>query len=67
MAISLKKTAMFWNTENHFLFEGLFDWENTKTFFVYQKEDGSALAESQTRKSSTVTPLLIMFNIATSV
>ena len=28
IAISLRKTAMFWNTENHFLFVGLFVWGN---------------------------------------
>ena len=51
---------MFWITENHFLFVGLFDWgtAETQTFSVSRNRDGFALAESRTRKSGTVTPLL---------
>ena len=51
---------MFWITENHFLFVGLFDWGNveTQTFSVSRNRDGFALAESRTRKSGTVAPLL---------
>ena len=48
---------MFWITENHFLFVGLFDWGNAETFSVSWNRDGFALAESRTRKSSTVAPL----------
>ena len=50
---------MFWITENHFLFVGLFDWGNaeTQTFSVSQNQDGFALAKSRTRKSGTVAPL----------
>ena len=46
---------MFWITENHVLFVGLFGWGNaeTQTF-----SDGFALAESRTRKSGTVAPLV---------
>ena len=51
---------MFWITENHFLFVGLFYWGNaeTQTFSVSRIRDGFALAESGTRKSGTVTPLV---------
>ena len=51
---------MFWITENHFLFVGLFDWENaeTQTSLFSRNRDGFALAESRTRKSGTVTPLI---------
>ena len=51
---------MFWITETHFLFVGLFDWGNaeTQTFSVSRNRDGFALAESWTRKSGTVTPLV---------
>ena len=50
---------MFWITENHFLFVGLFDWGNAETqmFLVSWNRDGFALEESRTRKSSTVAPL----------
>ena len=50
---------MFWITENHFLFVGLFDMGNaeTQTFSVSRNRDGFALAESRTRKSGTVAPL----------
>ena len=53
---------MFWITENHFLFVGLFDWGNaeTQTFSVSRNRDGFALAESRTRKSGTVAPLIAM-------
>ena len=46
---------MFWITENHFLFVGLFNWGNaeTQTFSVSRNWDGFALAES-----GTVAPLL---------
>ena len=52
---------MFWITENHFLFVGLLDWGNaeTQTFSVSRNRDGFALAESRTRKSGTVAPLLL--------
>ena len=52
---------MFWITENHFLFVGLFDWGNaeTQTFSVSRNRGGFALAESWTRKSGTVAPLLL--------
>ena len=51
---------MFWITENHFLFVGLLDSGNaeTQTFSVSQNRDSFALAESRTRKSGTVAPLL---------
>ena len=52
---------MFWITENHFLFVGLFFvWGNakTQTFSVSRNRDSFALAESQTRKPGTVAPLL---------
>ena len=51
---------MFWITENHFLFVGLFDWGNaeTQTFSVSWNRDSFALAESRTRKSGTVAPLI---------
>ena len=51
---------MFWTTENHLLFVGLFDWGNaeTKTFSVSQNQDGFTLTESRTRKSGTVAPLV---------
>ena len=54
---------MFWITENHFLFVGLFDWGNaeTITFSVSQNRDGLTLAESQTRKSGTIT--LLLYNV----
>ena len=57
--ISLRKTTMFWNAENHFLFVGLFAWRNTttKTFLVSRNRGGFALAESWTRKSGTVATL----------
>ena len=50
---------MFWITENHFLFVGLFDWGNaeTQTSLVSQNWDGLAVAESRTRKSGTFAPL----------
>ena len=49
---------MFWITENHLLFVGLFALGNaeTQTFSVAWNPDGFALAESRTRKSGTVTP-----------
>ena len=49
---------MFWITENHFLFVGLFDWGNaeTQTSSVYCNRDSFAVAESRTRKSGTVAP-----------
>ena len=49
---------MFWITENHFLFVGLFDWGNaeTQTFLVSRNRDSFALAESRTRKSGTIAP-----------
>ena len=51
---------MFWITENHFLFVGLFDLGNaeTQTFSVSRNRDGFALVESRTRKSGIVAPLL---------
>ena len=51
---------MFLITENHFLFVGLFDWGNaeTQTFSVSRNQDRFALAESRTRKSGTVAPLV---------
>ena len=51
---------MFRITENHFLFVGIFDWGNaeTQTFSVFRNRDGFALAESRTRKSGTVAPLV---------
>ena len=51
---------MFWITENHFLFVGLFNWGNTETqtFTVSRNRDGFALAESRTRKSGTVAPVI---------
>ena len=54
---------MFWITETHFLFVGLFDWLNaeTQTSLVSQNQDGFALAESRTRKSGTVTTLPLIF------
>ena len=50
---------MFWITEDHFLFVGLFIWGNagTQTFSVSRNWDGFALAESRTRKSGTVATL----------
>ena len=55
---------MFWITENHFLFVGLFNWGNaeTQTFSVSRNQDGFALAESWTRKSGTIAPLVIIIN-----
>ena len=52
---------MFRITENHFLFVGIFDWGNaeTQTFSVFRNRDGFALAESRTRKSGTVAPLVL--------
>ena len=52
---------MFWITENHFLFVGLFYSGNaeTQTFSESRNRDGFALAESRTRKSGTVAPLVI--------
>ena len=52
---------MFWITENHFLFVGVFVWGNaeTQTFSVSWNRNGFVLAESRTRKSGTVTPLLL--------
>ena len=52
---------MFWITEDHFQFVGLFDWGNaeTQTFSVSRNRHGFALAESQTRKSGTVAPLVL--------
>ena len=46
--------------ENHFLFVGLFDWENaeTQTSSISRSRDGFALAESRTRKCGTVTLLI---------
>ena len=43
------KTAIFWITENHFLFVGLFDWGNaeTQTFSVSRNRDSFEMAESQ--------------------
>ena len=60
--ISLRKTAIFWITESHFLFIGLFDWGNaeTQTFSVSRNRDGFALAESWTRKSGSLAPLLVV-------
>ena len=51
---------MFCITENHFPFIELFDWGSaeTQTFQYPGIGDGFALAESRTRKSGTVTPLL---------
>ena len=51
---------MFWIMENHFLFVGLFDWGNAETqaFLVSQNRDGFSLAESRTRKSNKVAPLI---------
>ena len=57
---------MFWITENHFLFVGLFDWENayTQTFSVSQNGDSFAFAEFRTRKCSTIAPLIpSIFNV----
>ena len=56
IAISLRKTAMFWITENHFLFVGLFNWGNaeTPTLSVSRNRDSFALAESRTRKSGAL-------------
>ena len=53
---------MLWIMENHFLFVGLFDWGNaeTQTFLVSWNRDGFALAESRTRKSRTIAPLLFI-------
>ena len=55
---------MFWIMENHFLFEALFDWGNaeTQTSLVSRNRDGFAVAESRTRKSGTVTPLLFFIS-----
>ena len=60
IAMSLRKTAMFWFTENHFLFVGLFDSGNaeTQTFSVSRNRDGFALVKSRTRKSGTIAPLM---------
>ena len=56
---------MFWITENHFLFVGLLEWGNTETqiFLACRNRDGFALAESRTRKSGTVAPLLTSTDI----
>ena len=56
---------MFWITENHFPFVGLFGWGNaeTQTFSVSRNRDGFALTESRTRKSGTVAPLVIIIII----
>ena len=53
---------MYWITENHFLFVGLFDWGNaeTQTFSVSRNQDGFTLAEFRTRKSGTIAPLVII-------
>ena len=50
---------MFWITENHFLFVGLFDWGNaeTQTSSVSRNWDGFTLVGSRTRKSGTFAPL----------
>ena len=60
---------MFWITENHFLFVGLFDWGNaeTQTFSVSRNRDGFALAESRTRKSGTVAPLVLTWKNSTNM
>ena len=49
---------MFWTTENHFLFVGLFAWGNaeTQTFLVSWNRDGFQFPESPTRKSDIVVP-----------
>ena len=51
---------MFWIMENNFLFLGLFDLGNAEiqTSAVSGNQDGFALAESRTRKSGTIPPLL---------
>ena len=51
---------MFWITESHFLFVGLFAKGNaeTQTFSVSRNRDGFAFAESRTKKSGTVAPLV---------
>ena len=51
---------MFWITENHFQFVSLFDWRKveTQTLSLSRNRDGFAFAESHTKKSATVTPLL---------
>ena len=49
---------MFWFTGNLFLFVGLFGGGNAETFSVSRNRDGFALAESRTRISGTVTPLV---------
>ena len=43
-----EKMAMFWITDNHFLFLGLFDWgkAETQTSVVSRNQDSFALAES---------------------
>ena len=45
--------------EHYFLFVGPFDWGNaeTQTLSISPNHDGFALAESQTRKSDTLTTL----------
>ena len=57
--IYLRKLPCFGLWKNHFLFVGLFNLGNaeTQTFLVSRNRDGFALAESQTRKSGTITPL----------
>ena len=58
--VSVRKTAMFWIMENHFLFPGQFICGNaeTQSFLVSRNRDGFALVESRTRKSGTVAPPL---------
>ena len=53
---------MFWIIENHFLFQGLFDWRNaeTQTFLVSQNQDGFGVAESRTGKCGTIAPLVLI-------
>ena len=60
---------MFWITKNHFLFVVLFDWGNaeTQTSSVSRNLDGFALAESQTRKSGTIAPLIFDVLLSSSV
>ena len=41
LAISLRKTAMCWITENHFLFAGQLDWGNPETQPFSETSNGS--------------------------
>ena len=60
---------MFWITENHFLFVGLFDWGNaeTQSSSVSWNQGGFAVTESQTRKPGTVTPLIKCTKFTTKI